>query len=117
MNRSDGLNIRKNDIIIVVVILLVSVLAAAYNMFHSEGGAIVVISCDGNIINELPLDEDTSVTVPYNGHYNTIVIEDCMVRVTDADCPDRICVNHHSIGNSGDTIVCLPHKLVIEVKD
>jgi len=37
------------------------------------------------------------------------------VDVIEADCPDKICVKHTNIKNAGETIICLPHKLVIEI--
>ena len=33
----------------------------------------------------------------------------------DANCPDKICEGHNKISYKGETIVCLPHKVVIEI--
>ena len=35
--------------------------------------------------------------------------------MTDADCPDKYCIQMGKATHTGDTIVCLPHKLVIEI--
>ena len=35
----------------------------------------------------------------------------------DADCPDKICINMGTIRKKGQTIICLPHKLVVEITD
>ena len=35
--------------------------------------------------------------------------------MTDADCPDKICVNHATISDVGESIVCLPHRVVVEI--
>ena len=48
--------------------------------------------------------------------HNILVIKDGRADMTDADCPDRICVNHRPVSQEGETIVCLPHKVVVEVK-
>ncbi len=48
---------------------------------------------------------------------NTIKIEGGGVTVTDADCPDGYCVSHVKISNEGETIVCLPHRLVIKIEE
>ena len=48
-----------------------------------------------------------------DGGYNTVTIKDGKIAVTDADCPDRYCMQR-GFCNSGTAIVCLPHKLVIE---
>ena len=34
--------------------------------------------------------------------------------MTEADCPDHLCISQKAVGNSGGTIVCLPNKVVIE---
>ena len=47
---------------------------------------------------------------------NTIEIDDDTIAVQDADCPDRICIQQGKAQKPGDIIVCLPHKLLIEVK-
>jgi hypothetical protein len=46
-----------------------------------------------------------------------ILVEENSVNVIDADCPDKVCVNHSDIGNVGETIICLPHKMVVEIKE
>ena len=47
---------------------------------------------------------------------NRIRVEQGRIRVTEADCPDKVCVNQGWIENTYTPIVCLPHKLTIEVK-
>lgn len=46
---------------------------------------------------------------------NIIVIEKGKVSVIDANCPDKICVEHKEIDSVGETIICLPHKLIVEI--
>ncbi|MCI9625547.1 MAG: NusG domain II-containing protein [Clostridia bacterium] len=46
---------------------------------------------------------------------NTLWISDKEVRVVQADCPDKLDVKQGAIGKSGETIVCLPNKLVIKI--
>ncbi len=47
--------------------------------------------------------------------YNVLLIKDGQASMTEADCPDLICVHHKPVSREGETIVCLPHKLVVEV--
>ena len=47
---------------------------------------------------------------------NTLVIKDGEASMTEADCPDGICVAHRPIKNTGESIVCLPHKIVVEIQ-
>ena len=45
-----------------------------------------------------------------------MVIRGGKVSVREANCPDRIKIKTRSASKAGETIVCLPHKLVIEIK-
>ena len=37
--------------------------------------------------------------------------------MSGADCPDKLCVKQKAISKKGESIVCLPHKLVVQVTD
>lgn len=50
-----------------------------------------------------------------NAAYNVVMCKDGVVSVVEADCPDGICVDHVPVSGTGENIICLPHKLVIEV--
>ena len=39
-----------------------------------------------------------------------------MAHVTDADCPDQVCIRMGKISKTGENIVCLPHKLVVQLE-
>ena len=47
-----------------------------------------------------------------DGSYNAVTVKDGKIAVTEANCPDQYCVKQ-GFCNSGEQIVCLPHKLVI----
>ena len=47
-----------------------------------------------------------------DGSYNAVTVRDGKIAVTEANCPDQYCVRQ-GFCNSGEQIVCLPHKLVI----
>ena len=46
---------------------------------------------------------------------NTIQVEPGRIRVLEADCPDQVCVRQGWISDEVTPIVCLPHRLVIQV--
>ncbi|MBO6119766.1 MAG: NusG domain II-containing protein [Lachnospiraceae bacterium] len=50
-----------------------------------------------------------------NGEYNVIEIKDHKIRCIDANCPDKVCVNHGYLNPDvdNDMIVCAPHGLLI----
>lgn len=51
-----------------------------------------------------------------DGGMNHVRVQGGRVAVTDADCPDKVCVKSGWILNSGESIICLPHKLVLRIE-
>lgn len=73
---------------------------------------------DGVLLQVLELDEDTSITVTADdGGTNTIQVRDGAICVSHATCPDQVCVRRGWVRTTAAPIVCLPHGLVIELKD
>ncbi len=110
--------IRKNDLILVgIVVLLVVGIFAFMNITKKEGSQVVV-TIGGEVYKTFPLDEDTTFTLDgEHGETNTFVIKDGYVDMTEANCPDKVCVKHARIHYNNETIVCLPNKVVLEITD
>lgn len=108
---------KKNDCILVLSLLLISIALIFLLNGFSRAGATVVISVNNEPYGEYSLDEDREITISTEQGYNKIVIRDGTVRVTEADCRDGICKAHPALMGTGDAIVCLPHGVVIEVRD
>ena len=51
-----------------------------------------------------------------NNGTNTLVIEDRAAWMEDALCPDHICVDMGKIRYSGQSIVCLPNRVVVSIE-
>lgn len=107
--------VKKSDIVLLVVVIGIALIALIYVMLTKTPGAKVQISIDGEIIKRLELSEDSEYKVVTNQGSNLVIIKDGVVDVTEADCPDKVCVNHVPIRHVGETIICLPHKLVVEI--
>lgn len=108
--------ISKADIILIVVLLLAGAAALLYYNTQRETGLMVQISVSGDVRETFSLARDTEYAVDTEYGYNLVVIRDETVYVVEADCVDKICVKHKPISNTGETIICLPHQLVVEVK-
>lgn len=82
------------------------------------GGRMARISLDSEVYEEIDLN---AVVLPYDITietelgYNIIHVEHGAISVTEADCPDQICVHQGKITGSMVPIACLPHRLVIEI--
>ncbi len=108
---------KKGDIIIAaVVIIAAAVLYFSGILRPTEGGAKAVVTVDKEVFGEYPLDENIEVKIDLGEDgFNIFEIEDGKADMIEADCRDGICVDHKSINLNGETIVCLPHKVVIEI--
>ena len=114
---SSTYTVRRGDIVLVAGFLILSLLLfLGYHFFFRSPGALVEISVDGTITKVLPLNQDTTYEITSdNQHKNTLKIKDGYASVTYADCPDKLCVRQKKINKKGETLVCLPHKVIITV--
>ena len=62
------------------------------------------------------MGKQPSRSMDIRGGVNKVVINDGKVSMTEADCPDELCVKTGKISRVGETIVCLPHRVVVEIK-
>lgn len=107
----------KNDLILIAVILIAAISSLLLFKISLKEGDYVQISVNGEVVYTLPLDTDTEKRIETENGSNTVLIKDGTASVVSADCPDKICVSHRSISKSGETVVCLPHKLVVEITE
>ena len=112
---------KKNDIILIAVLLAAALLTAVgmriWQMNNTRDSAKVVVTIDGQVYGTYPLDEDRTERIELpDGSYNILTISDGYADVTEASCPDQICVKHNHIKYSKESIVCLPNKVVVTVE-
>lgn len=109
----------RNDIILVSSILALALVCFFVFKACAKEGTLVTVTVNGEVYKTVPLDTDTVIDIVTgeNGEYkNTVEIKDGKVSVTYANCPDGICEKHRAIKYRGDSIVCLPHKLVVSIE-
>ncbi len=108
---------KKNEIIIIIGLLAISLIgiAAFYIIKATDSPLSVRVTRQGEVIGIFPLAEDHTETFTDTTGFNTLEISGGSAKMVDADCPDHICVKTYPISSPGETIVCLPHKLVVEV--
>lgn len=103
------------------LILVGAVLAAALAVYVlvnvlGRDGQTVVVTVDGTVIAEKPITVNDAVEIKDADGYNRVVIDNREVYMESADCPDKVCVKTGRISRAGETIICLPHKVVVEIK-
>lgn len=105
----------KFDFIIIIFFVLVAVVSLALlNRGKSEGGYVeVVVNKETKEI--FSFDENKEYTISDDNHINKIKIADGKVWITEADCPDKLCIKQGQIDKDGQSIICLPNKVVIKI--
>lgn len=108
---------KRNDIRLLIGILVVAVLAfGCYHLIYSQNGDTVQITVDGTVVKTFPLDTDTSYTIQTEKGENILEIKNGSASIREADCPDKLCVHQKKISQQGETLVCLPHKVVVSIQ-
>lgn len=85
---------------------------------HGDG-SIAVISVDGEEYRRIDLrcvKESYDIVIETKYGRNTVHVEPGAISVTESDCPDHICQNQGAITKSGVPIICMPHRLVIQIE-
>ena len=106
---------------VILLLLLGAVAASAAWLLFRDGGTpspTARISRDGVLLEEINLDQvdaPRSFVLEDESGRNTVAVEKGRIRVSEADCPDQVCVNRGWISDGTAPIICLPHKLMIEI--
>lgn len=105
--------VKKADVILFVCLVLFSVgLFALIFFFPKTYGNTLTVTVDGAEYCRVSLNEDTEIILPEN----TVVVKDGKAYMKDAHCPDKICINQGQINKKGETVVCLPAGVILEVE-
>ena len=115
---SDGGRKFRNDIILILSLLVIFSLVGLFVFLSGEDGVSVSVTLDGKAWGTFPLSEDREIEIisgKAGDGYNILVIENGHAYVKTASCPDGICSAHRPISRSGESIICLPNKVVVTV--
>lgn len=104
------------DILLLAVLLLVSVFLFIGFRLFTKDGSYVIVRVDGEEKYSFSLTEEVDTLLEGSGGTNRIVIHGGEVYISDASCPDKLCVKEGKKHRSGESIICLPNKLVVEIK-
>ncbi len=108
--------IKKADIILACVLITAGLAASYFLSLGKSAGSELVISCGGEKFASYSLYEDREITVKQNGHLNKVTIKNGSVSMNFSDCTGQDCIHQHSISQTGENIICLPNKVVLEIR-
>ena len=99
-----------------ILIIAVGLIISFGPLAKEAGGTDVKITLDGDTYGIYSLFEDKTIKIEHEGHTNIVIIEGGTVRMESSTCKNQICVEHGRISLIGDSIVCLPNRVVVEIE-
>ena len=113
---------KKMDFVIIAVLMLLSflpeiILGASVGKGYSNTYAEITV--DGKMYKTVALSEhsgEETFEIKTDDGINVIKIKDNKIGIIEADCPDQVCMNPEYIEKAGESLVCLPHKVMIQIK-
>ena len=113
---------KKWDIIVILLLIVLSFIPEAIfgvMMNKHYKGTYAEITLEGNFYKKIPLSEhrgENEINIKTRYGYNIIKISNESIAIVDADCKDKICIKTGFISKAGQSTICLPHKLMVEIK-
>ena len=106
----------RNDINLGLAVIILAAGIWLFTELMKEDGSFAVVTVNGTESSRYSLDEDAEIRLESeNGGYNILVIKNGKADITDASCPDHVCVDQRAISKTGEAITCLPNKTVITI--
>lgn len=114
--------IKKWDIVIIILLVVLSFIPAVifgvvlnkdYNSKYAQ------ITVNGKVYKNIPLSAHKGkeiIEIKTESGINVVSVKDDTIAIIEADCPDKVCVQPGYIDKVGDRLVCLPHRVMVEIK-
>lgn len=106
------LRLKKGDVVIICSTVIAFVLSIVLLISLSKQGERVVVKQNNKIVFDQGIEKDETVHIGTN----TIVIKNGIVYMENATCKNQVCVKSGKISKKGESIVCLPNKVIVEIK-
>ena len=111
--------LKKRDVALLAILLGIALGLLLWFWFgHQEQGEMVEVTVDGEIYGTYPLKDEQEISILPEGATETtnfLVITEGQADMKSADCPDKLCVHQAAISHVGETIVCLPNRVVVTI--
>ncbi|MBA1392873.1 NusG domain II-containing protein [Lactobacillus sp. XV13L] len=111
--------LKLGDLAIIAILVLISFVPVKVLLTARSTGpnVVAIIKVNNRQVKKLSLNQDTTWTYKQSGKVNVVQVKKQRIRMIDANCKDQVCVKEGWKSKAEDTIVCLPHKFLVELKD
>lgn len=108
--------IKKADIVLMFFIIIFGTFASLFLADSGETGIYAEVTVDSTYYATYDLGQDGEYPIRKHGHLNILKVENGEIFMVEADCPNHQCIDQGAISHSKQTIVCLPNKVLVEIK-
>ncbi|WP_040950738.1 NusG domain II-containing protein [Gorillibacterium massiliense] len=113
---------KRGDILLGVIVLAIAAFFLVPKFTHhntpASGARYAKITIDGDHYKTVELTKEASeLDIKSKYGYNILKIYNNGAQMIDADCPDKVCLTFGFVSKVGQTIVCLPHRVLVEIVD
>ena len=109
----------KYDVILIVAVIIISTSLIVFNFFINKANATgFEIYVDGKLHSTYSfssLENGSEFTIQTEYGYNKFLYENNSIRCTDTNCKDKLELKVGTIKNANQVIVCVPHKLIVQI--
>lgn len=109
----------KKELILILAILAAAAVGFFINYQNSRQPAVLVeVSVDGAAIASYDLNENLDTIIEgYQGGTNHLIIQDGAAWISEATCPDKVCIHQGRITMNGELLVCLPNRVIVTITE
>ena len=109
------------DYTVIIILIIFTISSFFFTLIVSNkkyDEKYVEIYVDGEFYKDVDLDDNHEETINISTKYgsNSIAVSKGQVYISDADCKDKICIKDGYKSNVGEMLVCLPHKIIVQIK-
>lgn len=114
---SDFIQTKKKDLILIIAVLIIASAGMLINhLLHQKPASLLEVQVDGQVVATYDLSKNLDTIIEgAGGGTNHLIIQNGMAWISEASCPDKVCVNQGKVQLNGQIIVCLPNRMTAQV--
>ena len=106
----------KGDLLLIAIILIVS-LGISLHLFSSKDNPTVAeLYINNKLAKVIPLSQEGYFKYKYDNVSFSVDVKEGRVRISESNCPRKVCVHQGWISHSGESIICVPNKVVVKIR-